>query len=166
MALSCLQWTLEISSENDMIKKDVNTSTFFLRSHSDIFSCSNHNCKEDNNMKNPSNESRSWDSWGSGHLCMLPGDGLAPTHHHPALEPPGHSPSSPKHCGLLQPTCQFRCQTPQTSMWYPSYMAEFWCLSFLKDLDEECQTAQVTWDDFLDTLDKFLRLLFEKIQNA
>ncbi|TRZ22122.1 hypothetical protein HGM15179_005026 [Zosterops borbonicus] len=35
-----------------------------------------------------------------------------------------------------------------------------------KDLDQECETAQVTWDDFLDTLDRFLRLLSEKIQNA
>lgn len=37
---------------------------------------------------------------------------------------------------------------------------------FLKDLDQECKTAQVTWDDFLDTLDRFLRLLSEKIQSA
>ncbi|KAF4802260.1 hypothetical protein TURU_027377 [Turdus rufiventris] len=36
----------------------------------------------------------------------------------------------------------------------------------LKDLDKECKTVQVTWDDFLDTLDRFLRLLSEKIQDA
>ncbi|KAJ7426949.1 hypothetical protein WISP_10990 [Willisornis vidua] len=35
-----------------------------------------------------------------------------------------------------------------------------------KDLDEECETAQVTWDDFLNTLERFLRLLSEKIQDT
>ncbi|KAM6380177.1 uncharacterized protein J5M81_010292 [Pluvialis apricaria] len=39
--------------------------------------------------------------------------------------------------------------------------------SFLpKDLDKECKTVQVTSDVFLETLDSFLRLLSEKIQNS
>ncbi|KAJ7406809.1 hypothetical protein BTVI_64689 [Pitangus sulphuratus] len=35
-----------------------------------------------------------------------------------------------------------------------------------QDLDKECKTAQVTWDDFLNTLERFLRLLSEKIQDT
>lgn len=45
-------------------------------------------------------------------------------------------------------------------------MAELCSHSFLKDLDKECETVQVTSDVFLETLDRFLRLLSEKIQNA
>ncbi|KAM9603571.1 uncharacterized protein ACIBXB_002805 isoform 3-T3 [Morphnus guianensis] len=35
-----------------------------------------------------------------------------------------------------------------------------------EDLDKECETVQVMSDVFLETLDSFLRLLSEKIQNA
>lgn len=168
MALSWLQWTLQISSENYMFKKGVNTSTFFLGSHSDIFSCGDPNCKEDNNIKKALKcEWKLGQQWDSGHLCMLPGDEVSPTHHHPALEPPGAAHPAPQNM-LWAISAHLSIELSNTiDLNVTSKLCGWIMLSFfLKDLDKECKTAQVTWDDFLDTLDRFLRLLSEKIQNT